>query len=94
MSASLTSALSLLPPLAWLRNWRVARARALLRGGLPLAEAASNSIYMVAWWLIMIPGLILLLTTLSFNILGDALRDALDPASRPARLRRKGAGKS
>lgn len=29
-----------LPPLAWLRNWRVARARALLRGGLPLAEAA------------------------------------------------------
>ncbi|WP_241119780.1 helix-turn-helix transcriptional regulator, partial [Achromobacter xylosoxidans] len=29
-----------LPPQAWLRNWRVARARALLRGGLPLAEAA------------------------------------------------------
>jgi AraC-like DNA-binding protein len=29
-----------LPPLAWLRNWRVARARALLRAGLPLADAA------------------------------------------------------
>jgi len=29
-----------LPPQAWLRNWRVARARALLRGGLPLAAAA------------------------------------------------------
>ena len=29
-----------LPPLAWLRNWRVARARVLLREGLPLAEAA------------------------------------------------------
>lgn len=29
-----------LPPQAWLRNWRVARARTLLRGGLPLAEAA------------------------------------------------------
>ncbi len=29
-----------LPPQAWLRNWRVARARALLRGGLPLADAA------------------------------------------------------
>lgn len=29
-----------LPPQAWLRNWRVACARALLRGGLPLAEAA------------------------------------------------------
>ncbi|EHK66546.1 helix-turn-helix transcriptional regulator [Achromobacter arsenitoxydans] len=29
-----------LPPQAWLRNWRVARARALLRAGLPLADAA------------------------------------------------------
>ncbi|MCY1522404.1 Helix-turn-helix domain protein [compost metagenome] len=29
-----------LPPLAWLRNWRVARARVLLREGLPLADAA------------------------------------------------------
>ena len=29
-----------LPPHAWLRNWRVARARALLRAGLPLADAA------------------------------------------------------
>lgn len=29
-----------LPPLAWLRSWRVARARVLLREGLPLADAA------------------------------------------------------
>ena len=29
-----------LPPLAWLRNWRVARARVLLRDGLALADAA------------------------------------------------------
>ncbi|WAI82220.1 MULTISPECIES: AraC family transcriptional regulator [Achromobacter] len=29
-----------LPPQAWLRNWRVARARVLLRAGLPLAQAA------------------------------------------------------
>ncbi|MFJ3463166.1 AraC family transcriptional regulator [Achromobacter spanius] len=29
-----------LPPQAWLRNWRVARARVLLRAGLPLADAA------------------------------------------------------
>ncbi|WP_191576920.1 helix-turn-helix domain-containing protein [Achromobacter insolitus] len=29
-----------LPPQAWLRNWGVARARVLLRGGLPLADAA------------------------------------------------------
>lgn len=47
-------------------------------GGM-LAEAATNSIYMFAWWLIVFPSLILLLTTLSLNILGDALRDALDP---------------
>lgn len=60
-------------------------------GGM-LAEAASNSIYMVAWWLILIPGSVLLLTTLSFNILGDALRDALDPKSQPRR-RRKGGGR-
>ena len=48
-------------------------------GGM-LAEAANNSIYMFAWWLVLFPGLALLFTTLSFNILGDALRDALDPA--------------
>ena len=58
-------------------------------GGM-LAEAASNSIYMVAWWLILIPGSVLLLTTLSFNILGDALRDALDPKSEPRRRRKVG----
>ncbi|GHA33053.1 peptide ABC transporter permease [Devosia pacifica] len=50
-------------------------------GGM-LAEAANNSIYMFAWWLVLFPGLALLLTTLSFNILGDALRDALDPANK------------
>jgi ABC-type dipeptide/oligopeptide/nickel transport system permease subunit len=49
-------------------------------GGM-LAEAANNSIYMFAWWLVLFPGLALLFTTLSFNILGDALRDALDPVS-------------
>jgi peptide/nickel transport system permease protein len=37
--------------------------------------------YQVAWWLMLFPGLFLLLTTLSFNLLGDGLRDALDPRS-------------
>ena len=50
-------------------------------GGM-LADAAANSIYLVAWWLVLIPGLALLLTTLAFNILGDGLRDALDPKGR------------
>ena len=57
-------------------------------GGM-LAEAANNSIYMFAWWLVLFPGLALLFTTLSFNILGDALRDALDPASMTHRVRKK-----
>lgn len=57
-------------------------------GGM-LADAAANSIYLVAWWLVIVPGTVLLLTTLSFNILGDGLRDALDPKARPVRLRRK-----
>lgn len=49
-------------------------------GGM-LADASSNSLYLVAWWLIFVPGTALLLTTLAFNILGDGLRDALDPKS-------------
>jgi ABC-type dipeptide/oligopeptide/nickel transport system permease subunit len=32
-------------------------------------------------WLLIWPGLALLLTTLSFNLLGDGLRDAFDPKS-------------
>ncbi|MFC1549390.1 ABC transporter permease [Nitrospirota bacterium] len=33
----------------------------------------------VAWWLSMFPGLAILLTSLSYNLLGEGLRDALDP---------------
>lgn len=57
-------------------------------GGM-LADAANNSIYMFAWWLVLFPGLALLFTTLSFNILGDALRDALDPNSSRRALRKR-----
>jgi len=32
-----------------------------------------------AWWLSTFPGLFLMLTLLAFNLLGDGLRDALDP---------------
>jgi peptide/nickel transport system permease protein len=39
------------------------------------------AIFEVAWWLMFFPGLFLVLTTLSFNLLGDGLRDALDPRS-------------
>jgi peptide/nickel transport system permease protein len=36
----------------------------------------------VAWWLALFPGMALVLTVLSLNLLGDALRDALDPRGR------------
>jgi peptide/nickel transport system permease protein len=36
-------------------------------------------VFDVAWWLMVFPGLFLLFTTLAFNLVGDALRDALDP---------------
>ena len=35
-----------------------------------------------AWWLVTFPGLALMLTVLSINVLGDALRDVLDPRLR------------
>jgi len=35
--------------------------------------------YRLAPWMILIPTLAILLTTLGFNLLGDAVRDALDP---------------
>ncbi len=45
--------------------------------GRMLAEA--SGIFTTAWWMMLFPGLFLFLTTLSFNLLGDGLRDALDP---------------
>ncbi len=32
-----------------------------------------------AWWVVTLPGLMILLTVLAFNLMGDGLRDALDP---------------
>ncbi|HEY7596732.1 MAG TPA: ABC transporter permease [Actinophytocola sp.] len=39
----------------------------------------SQNFYQVAWWFLVFPGLALVLTTLAFNLLGDSVRDALDP---------------
>jgi peptide/nickel transport system permease protein len=36
------------------------------------------------WWMVVIPGVVIMLTAASFNLLGDALRDALDPRVRKA----------
>ena len=35
-----------------------------------------------AWWLTLYPGLAIFLTVLAFNLMGDGLRDALDPRHR------------
>jgi peptide/nickel transport system permease protein len=40
--------------------------------------ADASGLYDVAWWLMVFPGAFLVITTLSFNLLGDGLRDALD----------------
>jgi len=42
-----------------------------------LAEAMAY--YRVAWWFVFFPGAALLITTVAFNVLGDRVRDALDP---------------
>jgi peptide/nickel transport system permease protein len=45
--------------------------------GKMLSEAAG--IFTVAWWMMVFPGMFLFLTTFAFNVVGDGLRDALDP---------------
>ncbi|PJR09847.1 ABC transporter permease subunit [Sinorhizobium meliloti] len=35
--------------------------------------------FYTAWWVVTFPGLLILVTVLAFNLLGDGLRDALDP---------------
>ncbi|NKZ08406.1 ABC transporter permease [Actinomadura latina] len=38
-----------------------------------------GDVFRTAWWLLAVPGVLLLATTLAFNLLGDGVRDALDP---------------
>lgn len=45
--------------------------------GRMLSDAAD--LFEIAPWLMIFPGLALVLTTLAFNLVGDGLRDALDP---------------
>ncbi len=50
--------------------------------GRMLSDATSGSLFTYAWWMMVFPGLFLLLTTLAFYLIGDGLRDALDPRRR------------
>jgi peptide/nickel transport system permease protein len=58
--------------------------------------AGAQNYYSEAWWYLLFPALALLITTLAFNLLGDGVRDALDPrterllaAGRRGRRRRR-----
>jgi peptide/nickel transport system permease protein len=37
---------------------------------------------MFAWWLSLYPGIAILVTVLGYNLLGEGLRDILDPKSK------------
>lgn len=41
--------------------------------------AEGRSYLALAWWIVLIPGLFLAVTVLAVNLIGDGLRDALDP---------------
>lgn len=41
----------------------------------------------IAWWLSVYPGMAILLTVLSYNLMGEGIRDALDPRLRRALVR-------
>lgn len=49
--------------------------------------AAEGAGYVVSgeWWLVLFPGLAIMATVLAFNLVGDALRDLLDPRMRGVR---------
>ena len=47
-----------------------------------LIISTSRRFVMDAWWYTVFPGLIIFITVLSFNLLGDGLREVLDPKTR------------
>jgi peptide/nickel transport system permease protein len=50
-----------------------------------LLVSEGENYFTTQWWLVTFPGLAILLTALAFNLLGDGLRDVLDPRRMPAR---------
>ena len=58
--------------------------------------AGAQSYYQEAWWYLVFPALALVITTVAFNLLGDGVRDAMDPRTErifAAGRRRKRKGK-
>jgi peptide/nickel transport system permease protein len=58
----------------------------------------AQNFYQVAWWYLVFPALALLITTLAFNLLGDGIRDAMDPRTEKLiaarRMRRRLTGRA
>jgi peptide/nickel transport system permease protein len=50
-----------------------------------LMISVGRSLFLTSWWIITLPGAAILLTVLAFNLLGDGLREILDPKLRRAR---------
>jgi peptide/nickel transport system permease protein len=50
--------------------------------GMMLSNGVEFGLFSGAWWWSFFPGLVLALTVLGFNLLGDGMRDALDPRMR------------
>jgi len=51
-----------------------------------LLSSAVSSDAVFKWWLAVFPGLAIFLTVLSYNLIGEALRDAIDPRLKKARV--------
>jgi peptide/nickel transport system permease protein len=54
----------------------------------PLAEwgamiSTGRQYLLDQWWVATVPGIAILVVSLGFNLLGDGLRDVLDPRSAP-----------
>ena len=47
--------------------------------GQMLSDAVQSNFYRLDPWLAVVPGVALVFVVLAFNVLGDGLRDALDP---------------
>jgi peptide/nickel transport system permease protein len=47
-----------------------------------LIISTSRRFIIDAWWYTVYPGIVIFITVLSFNLLGDGLREVLDPKTR------------
>jgi len=50
--------------------------------GLMISDGRAYGFLQGSWWMVVFPGLAILITALAFNLLGDGLRDVLDPRLR------------